>query len=44
MMVSYGQPAVPLFYREDNNADSVLPATQEGERVLGQKRTERIRL
>lgn len=38
MMLSYCQPAVPLFffffffYKEDNNADSVLPA---GERRKG---------
>lgn len=26
MMVNYYPPAVLLFYKEDNNADSVLPA------------------
>lgn len=30
MMVNYWQPAVLLFYKVDNNADSVLPATSAG--------------
>lgn len=35
MMVSYNQPAVLLFYKEDNNADSVLPAESSGQERRG---------
>ena len=51
MMLSRCQPAVPLFffflfvffYKEDNNADSVLPAGERKEGP-GQRRTERTRV
>lgn len=35
MMVSYNQPAVLLFYKEDNNAESVLPAESSGQERRG---------
>ncbi len=37
MTVSYCQPAVPLFYKRVNNADSVLPANSSAREKTGER-------